>query len=192
MSDQHSQNLIKLIKKRHSVRAFSPQRVDRELLLQCVEAARLAPSAENVQPWRFIIIDDEQQKKRLVQKAFSGIYRASRWAEKAPVLVVLGAEPDILANRVGKQITGIHYYLIDCGIAGEHFVLQATELGLDTCWIGWFSQRGVKKALNLPASWRIASLFAVGYGKHQSHKHKKRHPLDKLCSFNSLTNDTKS
>jgi nitroreductase len=188
MSDKNTTNLIQLIKARQSVRRFKTESVDRDLIVQCVEAARLAPSAENAQPWRFIVIDDEEQKNRLAQKAFNGIYRPTRWAEKAPVLVILCAELDFLANRLGKQITGIQYYLIDCGIAGEHFILQAQELGLGTCWIGWFSQKGVKQALDIPSAWRIVSLIAVGYNAGNEGKRKIRHNTEKICSFNIVKN----
>jgi nitroreductase len=188
MSDKNTNNLIQLLKARQSVRRFKAESVDRDLIVRCVEAARLAPSAENAQPWRFIVIDDQEQKKRLAQKAFNGIYRPTRWAEKAPVLVILCAEPDFLANRLGKQITGIQYYLIDCGIAGEHFILQAQELGLGTCWIGWFSQKGVKKVLDIPSAWRIVSLIAVGYHAGSETKRKNRYNAEKICYFNTVKN----
>ncbi len=175
-----------LVKKRRSVRRWKDKKVDRDVLKQCVEAARLAPSAENVQPWRFLIIDDETVKNKLAKHAFTGVYMATRWAAKAPVIVVLLAELDILANRIGKQVTGINYYLLDLGIAGEHFVLQAGELGLGTCWIGWFSSRGVRKALNLPKKYRPVELFAVGYPDVDKFKHKRRRSLEEICRFNKV------
>ncbi len=179
-----SESFLALAQSRRSVRKFQQQPVERDLLLKCVEAARLAPSAENVQPWRFVIVDDPMLKARLVEHAFSGLYRATRWAAKAPVLVVILAELDILANRIGKEITGIHYYLIDIGIAGEHFVLQAQELGLGTCWIGWFSQKGVRKALDLPRKYRPVSMLAVGYPNVIGQREKKRRSLEEICWFN--------
>ena len=178
--------LQRLIQTRRSVRRFKSDPVPREMLIQCVEAARLAPSAENVQPWRFVIVDDPQLKDELAKKAFSGIYSATRWASKAPVLVVILAELDILANRLGKQITGLHYYLIDIGIGGEHFVLQAHELGLGSCWIGWFSQKGVRKALNVPRKYKPVLMLAVGFPDVVKFKEKKRRTLDDICWFNGI------
>ncbi len=171
---------------RSSVRVFQPKAVDRALLLQCAEAARLAPSAENAQPWRFLIVDDPQVKERLANEAFSGIYSATKWAAKAPVLVVIFARLDLLANRLGSGITGIHYYIIDIGISGEHFVLQAHELGLGTCWIGWFSANGVRRALKTPRSWRPAAMLAVGWPAHNAVRAKKRKALDEVCLFNGI------
>lgn len=153
-------------------------------MIQCVEAARLAPSAENVQPWRFCIVDDPATKSKLANQAFTGIYRATRWAERAPVLVVIFAELDILANRIGKQMTGINYYLIDIGIAGEHFVLQAQELGLGSCWIGWFNAKGAKKSLNVPGSYRAVEMLALGYPDPNYNRGRKRHPLENIHFFN--------
>ncbi len=180
------QTLMELIRARRSVRRFTEQPVERAVLQQCVEAARLAPSAENVQPWRFLIVDDPAVKAQLAAGAFTGLYRATRWAEKAPVLVVLFAELDILANRLGKGMTGIPYYLIDTGIAGEHFCLQAAELGLGTCWIGWFSPDGLRRALGVPRRLRPVAIFAVGYSAHTNTPEKKRRLAAEICWFNAI------
>jgi nitroreductase len=179
-------SFLDLVKKRRSVRKFQDKKVDRELLTTCVEAARLAPSAENVEPWRFLIIDDPEAKENLCRHAFTGIFSATRWAAKAPVIIVLLSELEILANRIGRQITGLNYYLIDMGIAGEHFVLQAQELGLGTCWIGWFSGRGVRKALKLPRKYRPIGLLALGYPDVPAVKEKKRRSLNEICWFNEV------
>jgi len=178
--------LLDLIRSRRSVRRFTDQPVDREKILMCLEAARLAPSAENVQPWRYFIADDPEIKAKLVEGAFSGIYHVSRWAAAAPVLVVLFAELDLLANRIGKQITGISYYLIDLGISGEHFALQAHALGLGICWIGWFSASGVRRALLVPRKYRPVAMFAMGYPTQTTFKNKRTLPLEEMAWFNRL------
>lgn len=172
---------------RVSIRKFQDRPVDRQVLLHCLDAARLAPSAENVQPWRFAIVDDPVTKEKLAKQAFSGIYRATRWAAKAPVLVVIFAELDILANRIGKQMTGINYYLIDIGIAGEHFVLQAQELGLGTCWIGWFNAKGARKALGAPRSFRAVEMMALGHPAAGYKRTRKRKSIDNMSFFNEYT-----
>ncbi len=177
---------FELVQNRQSVRRFTEATVEREKLIQCVKAAHLAPSAENSQPWRYIIVDDNELKQTLARKAFSGVFRATRWARNAPVLVVLCAKLDLVANRIGKQFSGIPYYLLDMGISGEHFVLQAQELGLGTCWIGWFSSRGAKRALNLPRSWRPVSMLAVGYSAHQRIRQKKRREIEEVYGFNRV------
>ena len=152
----------------------------------CLEAARMAPSAEHVQPWRFLVIDEPELKKKLAKAAFSGVYKSTRFAAKAPVIIVLLAKLDIIANRIGKQIQGIHYYFIDMGIAGEHIVLQAEDLGLATCWIGWFSIRKTRKILNIPRQYKIVSLLALGYAESRPPKEKKRKTLEDICWFNRI------
>jgi nitroreductase len=91
-----------------------------------------------------------------------------------------------MANRLGRQITGIHYYFIDIGIAGEHFVLQAQELGLATCWIGWFLPRGAKKALQVPPSYRPVAMLAVGYPQQNKQRVRRRKQLNEIHFYNEF------
>lgn len=176
----------RLVSQRRSIRRYLDQNVDREKILTCIEAARLAPSADNVQPWRFLIIDDSQVKQAFSKEAFSGIYFISRFAAKAPVLILILARLDIIANRIGKQIQGIHYYFIDIGIAGEHIVLQAEELGLGTCWIGWFNIRRTRKFFKIPRKYKIVSLLSMGYYEKKPTREKKRREMEEIVWFNRL------
>jgi nitroreductase len=180
------QSFADLVQSRRSIRKYQDKPVEREKIIQCIEAARLAPSAENVQPWRFIILDDPEVLKQFSTHAFSGIYSPTRFAAKAPVIIVILAKLDILANRIGKQIQGVHFYLLDIGIAGEHFVLQAQELGLGTCWIGWFNIKKVGKFLQVPRSYKIVSLISMGYPEASPLKFKKRHQFKEIAWFNGF------
>ncbi len=173
-----------LVRSRRSVRRYLEIPVEREKILACLEAARLAPSAENVQPWRFLVVDDPDLKARFASQAFSGIYSFSRFAAKAPVLIVILAQLDILANRIGRKIQGVPFYLIDIGIAGAHLSLQAQELGLGTCWIGWFNPRKVRKFFALPKKYRVVSLMALGYPSEKTVREKRRKPLAEIAWFN--------
>ena len=176
----------RLVFQRKSIRRYLDQHVEREKILTCIEAARMAPSADNVQPWRFLIIDDPEVKEAFSKKAFSGIYFISRFAAKAPVLILILARLDIIANRIGKQIQGTHFYLIDIGIAGEHLVLQAEELGLGTCWIGWFNIRKTRKFFNIPRKYKIISLLSMGYYQSKPSRQRKRRRLEEIVWFNKL------
>jgi nitroreductase len=129
-------------------------------------------------------VDDAEAKERLAKAAFSGIYRPTRFAAKAPVIVAVLAKPDIIANRLGRAIQGTKYYLIDCGIACQQLVLRATELGLGMCYIGWYSKRGVRKALQVPRSHDIVVLLAMGYPEGQPGKARPRRELYELVSYN--------
>ena len=175
-----------LVRSRRSVRRYLDRPVEREKILACLEAARLAPSAENVQPWRFLVIDDPDVKRRFAATVFSGIYSFSRFAANAPVLIVILARPDLLANRLGKQIQDVSFYLIDVGIAGEHLVLQAEELGLGTCWIGWFNSRRTRKFFRIPRQFKVVSLMALGYHEGRPAREKSRKTLAEIAWFNRL------
>lgn len=177
---------LKLVRSRRSIRRYLPDPVDRDKILTCLEAARLAPSADNVQPWRFLVVDDPELKERLGRAAFSGVYRISKFSAQAPVLVVLLARPDLFANHIGKWIQGTQFYLLDMGIAGEHFVLQAEELGLSTCWIGWFNARGVRKVLDIPKKFKPVAMMPLGYAASRPSKETKRKPLEDIAWFNRL------
>ncbi len=177
--------LLDLIKHRKSVRNFLDRPVEREKILMCLEAARLAPSACNSQPWKFIVVDDIQLKTKLCAAAFSGIYSINTFCKMAPVIVVVISEKSKFLARIGGMFRGTKYYLIDIGIATEHFVLQAEDLGLGTCWIGWFNERAVKSILNIPHPKKIDILIALGYyDKEKARSEHSREPIDKISSFN--------
>ncbi len=153
---------IDLVKKRRSIRGYLPKRVPREMLERCLEAARFAPTACNTQRIRFIVTEREL-KDRLVSECLGGIPVPNRWALQAPVIVVVAAARNFITHGLAAKIKGIQYDLIDAGIAGQHFVLQATELGLGTCWLGWFKKRKVRKLLKLPLNWDISAMITVGF-----------------------------
>ncbi len=187
---EYDTRIIPVIRRRRSVRKFSDNPVEREKIRLCVEAARLAPSAENVQPWRFIILDDPEIKEAFAKKVFSGIYSHTRWALNSPVLIVMAADINILAHKIGGGLQKIPYHMLDIGIAGEHFILQATELGLGTCWIGWFNLKKAQKFLGLPRSIKVCELIALGYPhKTATRRHKTLKPLETVLHFNSWEND---
>jgi len=104
----------------------------------------------------------------------------------APVIVVVVSEKGKFMARIGGMFRGTKYYLIDIGIAIEHFVLQAEDLGLGTCWIGWFNERAVKSILNIPQQKKIDVLIALGYyDREKLGPEHDREPMDKIASFNS-------
>jgi nitroreductase len=174
----------RILANRRSIRRFLPTPVEPEKLRACLEAARISPSAHNVQPWRFIVVDDPGLKDRLAEAAFSGIYSASKFAASAPVLLVLLARPGKALVRLGSMIQGVPYYLLDIGIAGEHVVLQAEELGLATCWMGWFDYRKVRKVLEIPRSFKLVAMMPVGYAEKRPQREPPRKTYEDIVSFN--------
>ena len=174
-----------IITRRRSIRDFLDTPIEKEKIMLCLEAARLAPSASNSQPWKFIVVDDKALKNRLCDAAFGGLFWFNDFCKTAPVIIVLIAEHSRFITRIGGLIKDIQYNLVDIGIAGEHFVLQAEELGLGTCWIGWFNENGVKSTLAIPDNKRVAMLIATGYYKQsEPGKKQEREPVEKIVSFN--------
>lgn len=174
----------KIIGGRRSIRRFLPTPVEPEKLRACLEAARIAPSAHNVQPWRFIVVDDPALKERLAAAAFSGFYSGSKFAAQAPVILVLLAKPGRAAVRLGSRIQGVPFYLIDMGIAGEHIALQAQELGLATCWMGWFSYRLARKVLGIPREFKLVAMMPLGYAASRPQREPPRRSYEGIVAFN--------
>ena len=168
---------IDLVRKRRSVRRYRPDEVPHELIEQCLEAVRYAPTACNTQSWKFIVVEGAL-KERLVEESLGGVVVPNRFAAGAPVVVVIASDLDMVAHRIGGKLKGIDYYLIDAGIAGEHFALQAVELDLGTCWIGWFDQKAVKRVLSLPAGWKICSMLTLGYPSEAPQEKERKPPSD--------------
>ena len=156
-------SFLDLVKKRQSCRKYLSTPVAKDALERCLEVTRLAPSACNSQAWRFIVVLDPALKSRLAEKAFSGIYGMNSFAKAAPVLVVVVTEKLKFAAQTAGAMRGTQYNLIDIGISCEHFILQATEEGLGTCWLGWFDQKGVHEALGLSKKDSIDIMISVGY-----------------------------
>ena len=177
---------LDLVRKKKSTRRYSSKPVSRNTIDRCLDAARLSPSACNAQPWSFVVVDDPNLKNALAEKAFSGIYSINSFAKAAPVLIVVITERTSYAASLGGAFRGVQYSLIDIGIACEHFVLQAEDLGLGTCWIGWFNERGVKSTLGIPQHKKIDMLIALGYyDREKLGPEHDREPMDKIASFNS-------
>jgi nitroreductase len=175
--------LDKLIQKRISVRSYSSKPIKNVDILAICEAARLAPSACNSQTWRFVAVTDRKIIKKICEECMRPVVR-NKWLKDAPLIIVGCSRLDIVVNKIGKAITGIEYYQVDLGIAMEHMVLKATELGLGTCWIGWFKERQIKKILKIPQKVKVTALLAVGYSKENTVKIRDRKPLEKILFFN--------
>jgi len=172
---------LDLVKKRRSIRKYTSDPVPREMIETCIEAARHAPSASNTQGWRFYVTEGDL-KDRLVKVGLGGVIVPNAFALAAPVIVVLGMELSVVTHRLGAGLKSIDYHLIDAGIAGEHFILQAAELGLGTCWIGWFNKKAVRSLLGIPLSWDIPALITLGFPAEEP-KPKERRPASEICVF---------
>ncbi len=152
----------------------------RELVESCVDAARYAPTASNTQGWRFYVAEGGLAG-RVADECLGGIV-PNKFAAGAPVIIAIAMKLGVVTNRLGGRIKGIDYHVLDAGIAGEHFVLRATELGLGTCWIGWFDKKAVRKVLGIPAAYDVPALITLGY-PDENPPEKSRRPLSEILIF---------
>ncbi len=176
-------NFLDLVRRRQSTRRYSPRPVPPEVVERCLEAARLAPSACNSQPWTFLVVTEEPLRSRLADAAYSGLYSMNAFAKKAPVQIVVVTERSKYTARLGGQFRGVQYSLVDIGIACEHLVLQAAEDGVGTCWLGWFNEKEVKKTLALPKGDKIDIMISMGYPEDENPREKNRKPLDEIRRY---------
>lgn len=180
-----SKKLIDLIKLRQSVRRYAEKPVEKDKIERCLEAALLAPSACNAQPWKFIVVDDPDLVKKVSRETWSKLVAFNKFVEQAAVIIVITIEKSPLVPRVGGIIKDKEYSLIDIGIAAEHFCLQAAEEGLGSCMLGWFNEKSIKKILDIPKSRRIGLLISLGYEPEgYKQREKIRKDISKVISYN--------
>ena len=146
-------DLYEAIQKRCSVRRWADKAVEEEKLRRVLEAARMAPSAKNMQEWRFVVVTDAQLRRKLGVAA-----RNQEFVGQAPV-VIAGCATESHNVMACGQLS----YPIDLAIAMEHLALAAAAEGLGTCWIGAFYEDQVKQVLGIPAEVRVVELMPLGY-----------------------------
>lgn len=155
--------MMQAISARRSVRKYEPRPVEEEKLSLCLEAARLAPSACNSQPWKYVAVTEPAVLASLGEGAFSGVYSVTGFAKKAPALVAVVSEKSGIPAWLGGKFRSLPFYLVDIGISVQNFVLVAQEQGLGTCILGWFDEEQAAKALGVPSGRKVELLISVGY-----------------------------
>jgi nitroreductase len=176
----------KILRGRRSIRRYLETPVESWKLRACLEAVRIAPSSHNSQPWRVVVVDEPGLKTKLASAAFSGIYSGSKFAAKAPVLLILLGKRHLVAHHLGARFQKVPYYLVDMGIAGEHLVLQAEELGLATCWMGWINYRRVRRVLGVPRKFKIVAMMPLGYAEKRPQREPPRRTIEEIAFFNRV------
>ena len=163
--------VLEAIRNRYSCRAYQDKPIEREKIDNIFEAARLAPSAKNLQDWRFVVVTDKETKRKLAEAANN-----QRFLENAGAIIIACSNSDGVM-RCGQAVGPI-----DVAIALEHISLQATELGLATCWIGSFYLQKVRPIVGVPGDIAIIELMAVGYPADKP-KEAKREPIENILCY---------
>ena len=180
---------LELVIRRQSTRGYLAMQVEEEKLNHCLEAARLAPSACNAQPWKFIIVDKPDLRQKIAQATSSKILQMNHFTMQAPVVIVIVMEKANFTSRIGQVLKDKEYPLMDIGIAVENLCLQATAEGLGTCIIGWFDEPEVKNLLGIPRNKRVPLIITLGYPSNPEIRPKKRKTIPEIVSRNSYTSE---
>ncbi len=181
-------SFIELVNQRQSVRKYSSRKVEREKIEHCLEAARLAPSASNGQPWKYVVADDPELVSKLALETYGPLNTFNKFVPEAPVIIALVIEKMKNVTQIGAYLKDREFPLIDIGISAEHFCLQAAEEGLGTCMLGWFNEKQVKKLLNIPSGKRIGLLITLGYAAEgYKLRLKIRKAPEQLFSYNTYS-----
>lgn len=167
--------LLNCIKNRFSVRKFLDKSVEQEKIDILLEAARLAPSASNKQTWKFIVIRDEEKRRKL-----TAICKGQKFVSEAPIILAI-----CMTNLDYVMTCGMNAPILDGAIAGEHIVLQAVELGLGSCWIGAFHHDQMAELINLPEDYVIVGLLPIGYPAVSKHKRNLK-SIEEISAYDSF------
>ncbi|HIT18769.1 MAG TPA: nitroreductase family protein [Candidatus Fimivivens faecavium] len=175
------ESFFELINRRESCRKYQDRPVEREKLEAMVEAARLAPSACNSQPWSFFVVTRPELRAQAA-KTMQDL-GMNRWTDQSAAFIVVVEEKATLSATVGSKMKSQDYAQMDIGIATEHLCLAATAMGLSTCIIGWFDEKKLRALLGVPETKRIRLAVSVGYALEDRVREKKRKPASEIATF---------
>jgi len=178
-----AEKMLELIVSRQSDRKYSDKPVEKEKLDRIIEAGRMAPSACNAQPWKFIVVNEPDLLLKIAEATSAKLIGMNSFVGQAPLMIVVIREQPNFTSKVGGTIKNKDYSLIDIGIASENICLQAEAEGLGSCMIGWFDERMLRKILGIPKSKRVELIITLGYSLSEQ-REKRRKPSEVTVSYN--------
>ena len=167
-------SVLEAAAKRRSIRRYKTNPVRDQVLQRVLEAARLAPSGKNLQPWKFIVVKNQTLKDQLGEASNRQFFMAT-----APLIIVACGYPDSCYSRLGRYMKS---WPVDVAVALEHLILQAAEEGLGTCWIGAFEEEKVKEILGIPREVKVLALTPLGY-PDEVPSARRRKSLEEIVSY---------
>ncbi|KXA91748.1 hypothetical protein AKJ57_00175 [candidate division MSBL1 archaeon SCGC-AAA259A05] len=166
------------ILKRRSVRSYKNKGISREKLEKIMDCARMAPSANNRQDWKFVVVDDDVVKDRIYEVA-----NRQGFVREAPVVIA-----GVTTDPKDIMSCGVPAGVVDLSIAMDHLALKAADEGLGTCWIGAFNQEEAKEAIEIPEKYEVVALMTVGHpSRPLEAEEKNRKDLEEIISYNTYT-----
>ena len=177
-------DFLEFVSSRQSDRAFDPNRpVEKEKIERILEAARLAPSACNAQPWHMIVVDNPELKNKVADATSERILGMNHFTKQAPVHILLVEEKVNLTSGIGGWVKQKDYAQMDLGVVAAHIVLAAQAEGLGSCIVGWFNEPKMLELLSIPDSKRVWLDIIIGYSV-QPVRAKKRKAFNEIVSYN--------
>ena len=177
-------DFLEFVSTRQSDRAFDPDRpVEKEKIERILEAARLAPSACNAQPWHMVVVDDPELKNRVADATSARALGMNHFTKQALVHILLVEERVNLTSGIGGWVKQKDYAQMDLGIVAAHVVLAAHAEGLGSCIVGWFNEQKMRELLSIPDSKRVWLDIVIGYST-QAVRPKKRKTNAEIVSYN--------
>lgn len=175
-------SFLELVQSRQSDRAFLDKPVEKEKIERILETVRLAPSACNAQPWKFVVVTEPEKRLQVADATANKLLAMNHFTKQAPVQIVVLEESANFTSTVGGWATNKHYQHIDLGIAAAYITLAAADEGLGSCIIGWCDEKKVQKALDIPKNKRVILVILLGYSV-QPLRDKKRKTKDEIVSY---------
>ncbi len=173
---------LELVQSRQSDRAYSDKPVEPDKLERILEAARVAPSACNAQPWKIIVVSDAEKRMQVADATANKLLAMNHFTKRAPLQLVILEENANFTSTVGGWATNKHYPHIDLGIVAAHISLAAADEGLGSCIIGWCDEKKIQKVLKIPKNKRVMLVILLGYSA-QALREKKRKSIDEIVSY---------
>lgn len=171
------ENFSELILRRESCRNYTGEPIDTELIMKCVDAARLAPSACNSQPWKYYVVNDSENAQKVRDCIQHG--NMNKFADKCPAFAVVTEQPAALKPNFYDQ----KWAQIDVGLSVANYCLQAADLGLGTCIIGWIDEDKLHAALGIDSDIKIRVVIATGYPADETPRKKLRKSIEDMSEM---------
>jgi len=174
-------DLIELMSARHSCRKYSDAPVEDKKIVECINAARLAPSAMNAQAWHFYVANEPEKSKGVAEQTQVG--GMNQWTSGCPAFIVVAQTSGNVVANIASSATRKDFRQIDIGLATMALTLEAEQQGLGTCIVGLFDEEKLKKTFRIPSNIKIMLVIAIGYPAETEVPQKRRKELDEIVSY---------